>query len=413
MTGTGLASADPLERAAGRVAHDVGEAAWKRHGAGTPCDMLALLASDPAATARAAVALNSPDPRRLDRQLARDADHRIRTLLTRKVAQFAPDLTSADHDRLQDRISGALAILVADEVVRVRAAIADVVKSMPDASRELILHLAHDTAVSVSEPVIRLSPLLTSEDLLALLAAPPHAMAATAIACRANLPSAVSDAIAATADTTAIRALLSNGTAAIREATLDALVAQASAHSEWHDALVRRPRLPAHTARALSNIVVSELLAVLASRADLDPSVAQELRGRLEERLELSQAKPPLPDEDALDAARGLDARGALDEAALLAAAQRGEARCAAALLAVACGVPLAVVDRAVSLRSAKGLVSLVWRSGFSMRVAGPIQAALANIGPNEVLLAGRGGAFPLSVDEMRWQLEFLSRVGR
>lgn len=404
MTGAGLAAPDPIDRAA----------SWNRHGPGIdmPADMLALLAGDPAATARAAVALNSADPTRLDRQLALDADHRIRTLLTRKVAQFAPDLSSADHDRLQDRISGALAILVADEVVRVRAAIADVVKTMPDASRALILHLAYDAAVSVSEPVIRLSPLLTPEDLLALLAAPPHAMAATAIACRANLPSAVSDAIAATADTAAIRALLSNATAAIREATLDALVAQASAHAEWHEPLVRRPCLPAHTARALSGIVVSELLAVLARRADLDPGVAQELRDRLEEQLAQPQASLP-PDEDALDTARGMDARGVLNETALLAAAQRGEARCAVALLAVACGVPLSVVDRAVSLRSAKGLVSLVWRSGFSMKVAGPIQAALGNIAPNEMLLSGPGGAFPLSVDEMRWQLEFLSRVGR
>lgn len=390
------------------------EANWKRHGDGIamPADMLSMLAGDPAATARAAVALSSADPIRLDRQLMLDADHRIRALLTRKVAQFAPDLTSADHDRLQHRISGALAILVADEVVRVRAAIADVVKSMPDASRELILHLAHDAAVSVSEPVIRLSPLLTPEDLLTLLAAPPHEMAATAIACRANLPPAVSDAIAATADTAAIRALLSNATAAIREATLDALVAQASAHAEWHEPLVRRPCLPAHTARALSSIVVSELLMVLASRADLDPGVAQELCDRLEERLAPPQAPAP-PDEDALDAARGLDARGVLDEAALLEAAQRGDIRGAAAMLAVACGVPLPVVDRAASLRSAKGLVSLVWRSGFSMRMAGPIQAALGSIGPNEMLLAGPGGAFPLSVDEMRWQLEFLSRVGR
>lgn len=401
MTGA-VAALDPLEPYAGRT----GQAA------GLPRGMLALLAGDPVATARAAVALSSTDPARLDRQLALDADHRIRALLTRKVAQFAPDLTGADHDRLQHRITGALAILVADEVVRVRTAIADVVKAMPDASRELILHLAHDAAVSVSEPVIRLSPLLTPEDLLALLAAPPHALAATAIACRVNLPTAVSDAIAATADTAAIRALLSNATAAIREATLDALVAQASSHADWHEPLVRRPCLPAHTARALSSIVVSELLAVLANRADLEAGTAQELRSRLEERLARPHSCPP-PDESALEAARRLDARGTLSESALLEAVQRGDARCALAVLAVACGVPLQVVKRAASLRSAKGLVSLIWRSGFSMRVAGPIQAALANIGPNEMLLAGPDGAFPLSVDEMRWQLEFLSRMGR
>ena len=55
-----------------------------------------------------------------------------------------------------------------------RVVIADCVKAMPDAPRELILQLAHDTALAVCDPVVRLSPLLTDADLLALLATPPH-----------------------------------------------------------------------------------------------------------------------------------------------------------------------------------------------------------------------------------------------
>ena len=69
-------------------------------------------------------------------------------------------------------------------------------------------------------------------------------------------------------------------------------------------------------------------------------------------------------------------------------------------------------MDRASSLRSAKGLVSLVWKAGFTMRVAVALQILLARLAPDTVLTAGPGGSFPLAVEEMRWQLEFLSRMG-
>jgi hypothetical protein len=70
------------------------------------------------------------------------------------------------------------------------------------------------------------------------------------------------------------------------------------------------------------------------------------------------------------------------------------------------------VVDRASTLRSAKGMVSLVWKAGFTMRVAVALQTLLARLAPDAVLTAGPGGGFPLAVEEMRWQLEFLARMG-
>ena len=117
--------------------------------------------------------------------------------------------------------------------------------------------------------------------------------------------------------------------------------------------------------------------------------------------------------EEALAQAHDLAARGELVEETLLAAARRGEVRYSAALLAVAAGTPVSVVDRASSLRSAKGLVSLVWKAGFTMRVAVALQTLLARLAPDAVLTAGPGGGFPLAVEEMRWQLEFLARMRR
>ncbi len=382
----------------------------------TAPDALCVLAEDPSVTVRAAVAMNAACPVHADEVLAQDGDERVRMLLARKLASFVPALGEAEQVRLREQAIRLLAGLVEDEAIRVRAAIADVVKEMPEAPKPLILRLARDAAVTVSEPVIRLSPLLTPEDLLTLLSSPPAPETVTAIARRPHLTEAVSDAVVATADTAAIRSLLANGSAAIREATLDSLIVQSAQHADWHEPLVRRPALPAHAARALSEIVATQLLDVLARRGDLDPALIEELRRKLTERLSREQgqagAQPKLTTERAIAEAQALAADGRLTEDALLKAAQRGEARLASALLATASGMPLAVVERAAALRSAKGLISLCWKAGFSMRVAGPLQALLARIPPSAALAAGPGGNFPLAPAEMRWQLEFLGRMG-
>jgi uncharacterized protein (DUF2336 family) len=299
----------------------------------------------------------------------------------------------------------------------VSAVIADAIKELPNAPAELIRRLAGNADLSICEGIIRLSPLLTTDDLLALVAAAPATGTVQAVARRARLDPEISDAIAATSDSAAIRTLLANPSAQIREATLDALAARAVDHPDWHEPLVRRPWLPPRAARMLSEIVATHLLAELATRADLSPPLAEKLRARIAARL-----GPDTPDavpardttaEDALAQARQVATRGELGEETLLTAARRGEARYAAALLAVAAGTPVSVVDRASSLRSAKGLVSLVWKAGFTMRVAVAMQTLLARLAPDAVLTGGAGGAFPLAVEEMRWQLEFLGRMGR
>lgn len=401
-----------------RHLHTRDEATRVRIGASTrtPMDVLEVLAHDPLVTVRAAVAMNARAPAQTDKQLAHDDDERVRALLARKLATLVPGLSGSDRGVLQQRAYDTLAMLVMDEAVRVRATIAEMIQSIPNPPRDLVLRLARDTAIPVSDPVIRLSPLLTPEDLLALIAVPPSPATAVSVANRPGLNEDVADAIANSANIAAITALLSNQSAAIREATLDALIDRASAHTEWHEPLVHRPVLPARAARALAEFVATDLLRTLTERTDMDPQITREIALRLEQSLAARGGHPMVPQDmtsaQAMAAARALVEENRLTEDTVLGAVQRGETRFAAALLAVAADVPLAVVDRAGSLRSAKGLVSLVWKAGFSMRAAAAVQALLARLPPPAILPAGPGGSFPLAVDEMRWQVEFLARAG-
>jgi hypothetical protein len=371
-------------------------------------DVLHALATDSSVTVRAALALNPATPPETNEALSRDADERVRMLLARKLGSLAPLLSAGAQTRLQQQTLETLTALAADETIRVRAAVAEAVKNLPDVPRDIILRLAYDDAVMVCEPVIRFSPLLTADDLIALVAAAPSPGTHLAVARRPAIDATVSDALASGGTDDTIVALLLNGSAQIQEATLDALVDRSVAHPAWHDPLIRRPALSRRSVETLSRIVADHLIEVLSEREDLDPEVAADLRLRLQARprtaaeardLEAPALRPPAP-------ASQLEKPNEMD---LLAAAQEGDARKAAITLAAAASVPLSVVRRAATLRSAKGLVSLVWKAGFSMKAGYSVQILLARLAPGAALKPGPGNSFPLSVQEMKWQVDFLT----
>ena len=404
----GLTAEVPFTGALGDVAARVRLAAHP----GTPQHLLQHLAVDAEVMVRAAVAMNRAATPALLAILTTDGDERVRALLAAKIAHLLPGLAGGEHAQAAQHIRAALAVLVEDEALRVRAAIADAVKAMPGVPRELILRLAVDPALRVCDPVIRLSPLLTDADLLALLAFPPHPEAPQSVAARPGLNAHVADAVAARADSATIHALLQNRSASIQEVTLDALVARAASQPGWHEPLVRRPTLSKAAARALSAMVAIGLVQVLSDRADLAPALATELRQRLLTRLD-AQVAPGEDVDDPLPALRKLHSTGALTEAALLEAARAGDLRRTTAALALASGLPLAAVERATYLRSAKALVSLAWRAGFSMKAASVVQAVLGQLEPGDVLTALHGSAFPLTNAEMTYQIEVLVSAGR
>jgi uncharacterized protein (DUF2336 family) len=341
--------------------------------------------------------LNPSAPSETNAALAGDPDERVRALVARKLGLLLPSLSAGARDGLSRRTLEMLTALAEDETVRVRAVIADAVKDMPETPRAIILRLAYDAEMTVCEPVIRFSPLLTSADLVALVVAAPSAGTGVAVARRAALDTAVTNAVASKGTDDAVLALLMNGSAQIREATLDGLVDRSVDHPAWHDPLVRRPALSDRSIKTLSWIVADHLLEVLAARSGLDPVLAADLRARVSSRLQ----RGPEVEEPSARADKPA-------EADLLAAVREGDARKAAVMLAAAADVPLRAVRHAAALRSAKGLVSLTWKAGFSMRTGHAMQVLLAGLSPGTALKPGPGNTFPLSPREMLWQVEFL-----
>jgi uncharacterized protein (DUF2336 family) len=391
---------------------DANEATRVRQGASadTSPEILWALARDPSVTVRASLALNPALPEQVSAILATDTDARVRTILNRKLATLTPSLSGEARDRMQQDAVANLTAMVADAALRVRISLADSVKHLPDGPRDIVLRLAHDPAVMVCEPVIRFSPMLTQDDLITLIATGPPPLTIKAVASRPKINSSVSDAVVGTGDSVAICALLANPTAQIRETTLDSLAAQSEEQTDWQAPLVRRPHLPARAQRLLSEIVTGHLLETLAARPDLDPRVAQSVRSALQPGRP-AQSSVPMAQagaQMALARAQQLQQAGQLDDNAIVEALRRNASKEAAAMLAVKADVPLAVIERACALRSAKGIVALAWKAELTAQTAVVLQVALAHLQPDLILRAGEDKTFPLSADEMRWQLAFL-----
>ncbi len=371
-----------------------------------PPEALYYLAGDNDAAVRSAVAANPATPPHSYAVLAGDGAQEVRAALAQRLASLAPDLEPAQKDRLAQMAWSALAQLAADTVAEIRATIAEAVKDLPAAPREMVLALATDRDIRVAGPVIRLSPLLGEQELLSLIDAPPLRETLNAVARRTGISETIADALVATGDAIAIGTLLRNHTAAIRESTIDALVVQAAERTAWQEPLVRRPCLPPRAAVALSGFIAEELLAPLAARTDLPAEATAQIRAAVATRL----AGAPHPGESETDAANraGILANaGALNDAVLLRAATGGEVGFVAAALAIMTGMPRSAIDHVMATRCAKSVAGMCRKAGFETATTEAVTALLAPGAPGTTTVApslvGDG--------ELRWRVDALTRA--
>jgi len=384
-------------------------------------ELLYYLAADSAPEVRLAIATNTGTPRHADLLLASDADQHVRGSLARKVAGLVPDLPEGQLSQIEKMTVECLETLARDQATEVRAILADALKDLPNAPYAIINALARDVELSVCGPVLQHSPILTEEDLLDIIMMGPVAGGAVGHAWRRDVSPSVADAIARSDDEAAVTALLANPSAQIREETLDRIIDDAPRHEPWHAPLVRRPKLPARAVARLASFVADNLLKVLQQRDDLDPEAARRLAEAVRERVASGEVKPRVgpvdlwadevveekPAERPTDRAARLNKEGKLTEKLLDGSLSEGDRAFVMAGLGELAGVPLGTVDRIMTTHSPRAVTALVWRAGLSMRFAKQVQLRLAQIPPKSALNARDGVHFPMSEDEMRWQLEF------
>jgi uncharacterized protein (DUF2336 family) len=406
----GAAAPDALAYAADKAAVASGVVGDRRRVASrrdAKPELLYFLASDAAPEVRREVARNAATPWQADELLVRDRDDDVRCDLGAKLARLLPGMSGAAREGLRARVMALIETLARDEAERVRASLATAIKELDCVPRAVVTGLAADDALVVAEPVLRFSPLLGEAELLEIIAGRHAAGALGAIAARAGVSAAVSDAIVKTDDADAVATLLANPSAQVREETLDALVDRAPDRPTWHGPLVDRPGLPGRFVRRLAAFVADSFLARLEARPDLDASTRAALTQAVKERAPAaSTAAPEVRQEPAEDRVRRLLRDGNLDEEALWAALEQGDRPFLRSALALLCGISNELVDRIIGARSAKAMVALAWKAQLGPRLGYQLQLRLAGLSPRQAL-GPKNGGWPLTPDEMTWHLEF------
>lgn len=360
--------------------------------------------SDPAV--RLAVARNMSTPIQASPMLADDGDEDVRVALARRLVMLLPELTKEEHSQLYAFAVSAFGTLALDEVLKIRIALSSALKDQAKAPPAVVGQLAKDMEREVSEPILRYCVVLSDDILLDILKAHPDSWKVQAIAGRPHVSSTVSKAVIDTDDVPAGKILLNNAHAELGESLLQEIVQKSRAYTEWQVPVVMRKTLPVSVVKALAEFADASVRDLLLRREDFDQQTIDEVAGVMKRRLAFAQQT--VPGESVGDRVARLDKEHHLTEEAVSdALGMRDKEFVVEAIARMARANP-DTVDNAFKMRKARPVVALSWKAGLSMRMALRLQQEMALVPPKELLYPRDGTDYPLTDEELRWQLEFM-----
>lgn len=387
-------------------------------------ELLYFLADDESADVRRAIAENDATPEQANELLVKDADEGVRTGLAAKIARLAPNLNANEQGRIRQSTHAMLRGLAQDQISHVRKVLSEALKDVANAPPDVIKRLAMDPEIDVAGPVLEFSPVLADDDLLEIFHTCPASGGLGLISRRHALGEGVADATVATNDDDAIAQLISNDSAQIREEILDRLIERAESVELWHAPLVARPKLPSKAVGKLAQFVANDLLEQLQALSDLDDDtlsavtrVVQHRLGDVGQPLGSTTARPAGKNPGEFDFSSGeiplnlvnrLHNTGKLNYTVIPTALRSGDGQFVTAALTARSGLPLEVAKKIFTEQSAKGIITLCWKADLSMKLALALQQKMTQILPMEAIGFAEDDKFPLSNDELIWQLKFL-----
>jgi uncharacterized protein (DUF2336 family) len=372
----------------------------------THLEILYYLAGDSDDKVRLAVAKNASTPIQASPVIAQDKNVDVRMALAHRLMALLPELSEEQHTQLYAFAAQALGVLALDEVLKVRMALSSVLKDMACAPPAVVAQLARDMERQVSEPILRYCAALPDHDLLDILAEHPQPWVIEAIAARRSVSRAISEAVADSRDIPAGKTLISNDGAEISDDTLSKIVERAREAPEWHKPLCLRKHLPGWLMTEIVRFIDTSLHKFILERTDFDDTTRGQIEDTVKRRMRF------LVDDkgrriEPRDKLLALHKANKLDEAIMADALALREYDFIQMGLALRSKLPLSTVKRMIETRSAKAVTALVWRAGLPMRYALDLQRELAKVPHSELLYPRNGEDFPLTPDEMDWQIGF------
>ena len=373
-------------------------------------EILYFLTTDKDPLVRREIADNDGTPLQADMILAKDPDEEVRKEVAHKLGRLLPDISVDQQDKLSKMALDILDTLARDQMRDVRAIVSDEIKHARNVPKNVVRRLAEDAESVVSAPVLEYSPLLSDKDLLEIVAFGIESGAMTSIAKRKELPQEVVDAIIESGDENAIPALLENKSAKISEKTIDMIAVEAEGHEEWHPPLVDRGNLPVRTVRRIASFVSAALFERLIENNDVEEKAVDEMRMEVRKRIdsnELLDTETDTAREKAMERAGKLFKQGKLTEDVVKKAIDINDSHFTRYAISHMSGLPSEVVTKMLGSGSGKAVTSLCWKAGMTMRMAVQLQRKVAKVRLNSLLRARGANEYPLTDDDMEWQIEF------
>ncbi len=273
-------------------------------------------------------------------------------------AYLYSDLTPDDRAAAE----GALIMLLDDPSPLVRAELARALAFSERAPPPVILGLAVDQP-EVASWVLEHSPLLVDADLVdAVATGEPQAQAA--IARRADLPCAVSAAIAEVGSAEACLVLIENPRAEIVPFSLDRIVVRYGHLAAIREAMLALDDLPAPTRQALVAKLSETLAGFVAAREWLEQDRARRVAKEACEKATVTLAAVA-PDSEIRPLIRHLRESGQLNAGLVLRALLSGNVEMFEEALAELSGMPLSRVSALVHDRGRTGFRALFDKAGL------------------------------------------------
>lgn len=380
-------------------------------------EFLYFFATDESPAVRRAVAKNPGTPIQADVILAKDPNEQVKIDLSVKVGRLLPGLSEEENRKVTDMVVEVVEILAADKQPGVRAAIAQQIRTIDTIPPRIAKRLAQDAEAVVSSPILEFSPLLTDDDLQAIIAAGCRGQALSAMARRSSLSEGVGTSIAGTEDEEALPNLLANRGSILSVETLRRIVDIAETRPSWHSALAGRRELTGGLMKRMASYISKATLdKLLKNNVLVDDTLAKTLRDTvagngvegnedLEDEEASESAGPSEADEEAR--ARALHDRGELGAAAVMRAIKEKNREFVIHAIALLAEAGSKDVRTLMTKSDPKLAIALAWHCRLGMPVAQDLARIIMDV-DGAILNAGTGspGDYPLDEDEMAWLLE-------
>lgn len=338
--------------------------------------------------------------------LAKDEDRSIREFFTGKLVEDLDSLLDTEK-KLKGFVMDAMDVLVRDNILEIRMALASALKDHANAPPRIVGQLARDLERRVAEPILRFCASMSEEDILEILKNNPKSWQTCAIAQREMVSLKISEAVIDTEDVKAGKLLLENEGAEFDDKLRQKTIEKSREIKEWQDAIARNMELTTVMAKTFAEFAEASVRDALMERNDINMEEINEVIKVFRRRVNYSRDKDKKTGLKPKERVKQYFKDGLLNEETLADAISMRDVDFVKEAIAFMAFTSVDKVEKILAMKIPKSIVSICWKAGMSMQLALKLQKEIAHILPSDVIYPSVKNDYPYKPAEMEKNLKF------